>query len=228
MKQNDLATILTCSLFNGVDDPGLARDIESLPYRMSSIANGRIVLIRNEPYDELIIVISGVLEAYQEDWNGHHMVVESIRAPEAVATAMLFTPVPRIPVTLKAVEPSRLFQISRPSVLRLCTRYPGVLMRLLNDMGARAAFLADKLRYQVFSSIRQKLAVFLQEQIDLNRYEITVNKEHLAEMFGVNRPSLSRVCKDLNDMNIIRLDGRRIVIVNPGEIRRMTELVIDH
>ena len=227
MNQSDLAILLNCPLFDGEDDMGLARDLETLPYRMTSVNDGQFVLIRNDSYDDLIVIVAGVLQAFQEDRIGHHLIVESLRAPEAVATSILFSPDSKIPVSLKADGPCRLFSISRHSILRLCSRYPGILANLLRDMGARTAFLADKLRYQAFASIRQKLAVFLLEKIDEGKDTITVNKEKLAEMFGVNRPSLSRVCHEMTKSGFLRLEGRKLIIMDSGMIRNLVENLDD-
>ena len=227
MNRNDLAVILTCSLFRSVADAALARGPESLPYRMTTHDPGNVILTRNDRYEDLIIIVSGALEALQEDRCGHSFIVESLKAPEAVATAILFSPEPRIPVTLKATETSRLFSISRKSVLWLCSRYEGVMSSLLSDMGARAAFLANKLRFQAFSSIRQKLAVFLAEQMALGRESVRVSKEHLAETFGVNRPSLSRVCREMADQGIIRIEKRSLVILRPDRVTELADFVED-
>jgi CRP-like cAMP-binding protein len=227
LKTEDLAIILTCPLFQDEKITSLARDIESLPYRMSTAEDGQIVRLRNEPYNDLIIIISGSLQAFQEDRAGHQLIVESLSAPDAVATAMLFAPRPRIPVSLRADGPCRLFSISRHSVLKLCARYPGVLQNLLNDMGSRAAFLADKLRFQTFASIKQKLAAYLTERLDTGETEFPVNKEKLAEIFGVNRPSLSRVCHDLTEAGIIRQDGRTLIIADPAKLRLLKENMDD-
>ncbi len=223
MNQNDLAVILTCPLFQGLDTPGLLLDLQSLSYRMTTYDAGQAVLFRNDPFNELLIIVDGFVEAYQEDSDGHQLIVETLNTPEAVATPMLFTPDPRIPVSLTAGNPCKIYAISRSSLLRLCGRYPKLLENLLNDMGIRAAFLANKLRFQTFTSIKQKLAVFLREQLDQGKSEITVNKEHLSELFGVNRPSLSRVCRELSDQGIIRLDGRRLLILDSDAVTTLAE-----
>jgi CRP-like cAMP-binding protein len=194
---------------------------------MTAVSKGRIVMIRNERYDDLIILAGGALEAFQEDRDGHQLIVETIRAPEAVASAMLFAPRPRIPVSLRAVETTRLFMVSRESILRLCSRHPAVLSNLLSDMGARTAFLAEKLRYQTFGSIRQKLANYLMDRIEQNETKAVVSKEHLADVFGVGRPSLSRVCAELVRDGVIDLDGRIIMIVNPDAVRSLAENLND-
>ena len=125
MKPDDLTAILTCPLFKGEADPHLAPDIESLPYRMTTIDTGQLLLIRNDPYDDLIIIISGVLEAFQEDRLGHQFIVESLKAPDAVATlptdATTSLPCgarlsPRFPPCLgRSTVPGRATDLLRPS-----------------------------------------------------------------------------------------------------------------
>lgn len=217
VTRDELEGILACPLFAEANKSGLADDIESLPFRMTTYNPGQIILFRGETYIDLIIILSGILEATQEDEKGHHLIVETLAAPQAVASAMLFGAGPRLPVTLRSRGVSKLFRISRSALLYLCGRYQKILENLLDDMGKRATFLADKLRFQAFTSIRQKLAVFLVERNERGEEDEPVVKEALAEMFGVTRPSLSRVCQELTEHGLIRLDGRRMTILDlPG------------
>lgn len=206
-----------CALFEGLGKPELRSVYDEFRGRIASHDAGALLHLRGEPYEELYIILSGALRAEIQDAEGHNMTVETLPAPEAVATAMLFSEPQVLPVSLYAASPSLILSLPRASLLALCRRHESVLLSLLRDMGNRAQFLAQKLRFAVFTTIRQKIATYLLEQHrsqGRESIELTMSKQSLAEVFGVTRPSLSRAFAELADEGVLTLDGRRVEILD--------------
>ncbi|MBN2553289.1 MAG: Crp/Fnr family transcriptional regulator [Spirochaetales bacterium] len=218
-----MARIQSCLLFCKADPADLARDLDSTPYRITVHDPGEMLLLRGDRFDELMVILEGRLRAVIDDPDGHIMTVETLHACEAVATSILFAPRPFLPVSLCAETRAELFHLSRQTFLELCRRHPTVLQSLLSDMGARTCFLANRLRFSTFTTIRQKLAIYLLERSrqEGNRRELPVSKQRLAELFGVSRPSLSRVFGQLVAEGVVRLSGREVHIL---DVRRLQEI----
>lgn len=205
----------SCALFEGLDDGELGSVFDQYRGKISSYDEGALLHLRGEPYKELYIILTGALRAEIQDAEGHSMTVETLPAPEAVATAILFSAPQLLPVSLFAAMPSVVLKLPRRALLALCRSHESVLLALLRDMGNRAQFLAEKLRFAVFMTIRQKIAAYLVEQHRYQgrkRVELTMSKQALAEVFGVTRPSLSRAFAELGDEGMITLDGRFVEI----------------
>jgi len=82
---------------------------------------------------------------------------------------------------------------------------------LLADMGDRLQFLAQRLRMSQFGSIRQKLALYLIDHSPADRrspVRIPNTRQELADIFGVARPSVSRVISELEQEGVIETHGR--------------------
>ena len=218
-----MARIQSCLLFRDADPAALARDLDSVRYRITVHDPGEMLLLRGDRFDELLVILEGRLRAVIDDPDGHIMTVETLHVSEAVATSILFAPRPFLPVSLCVETQAELFHLSRRTLLQLCRRHPAVLQSLLSDMGARTYFLANRLRFSTFTTIRQKLAIYLLERSrqEEDRRELLVAKQRLAELFGVSRPSLSRVFSQLGDEGVLRLSGREVHIL---DFRRLQDI----
>jgi len=108
------------------------------------------------------------------------------------------------------------------------TRSPEFLLSFLRDSGNRIVFLAGKLRFSQFTTLRQKAASYLLDCVRKQRTE-TVALEHsreaLAELFGATRPSVSRAFSGLRDDGLIQLDGRTVYILSMGGLKKVVSAV---
>jgi CRP-like cAMP-binding protein len=218
-----LARLTSCPLFRNAEARRLEQDMEASSFSITVHNREELLFVRGHRLEELLVILSGRLRGVIDDPEGHTMTVETLRAPEAIATAIMFAPKPYLPVTLYTVTDVELFRMPRDSFLEICRHHPTVLRGLLADMGARTAFLANRMRFAVFTTIRQKLASYLIEQSEREpgRRAISVSKKDLAELFGVNRPSLSRVFAQLCAEGVLSPEGRAMRIEDRRRLERI-------
>jgi CRP-like cAMP-binding protein len=84
-------------------------------------------------------------------------------------------------------------------------------------------FLSQKIQMISLKSLRHKLIVFLLEKTtpEKNYFILKRSRTQLAEYFGVQRPSLARTFKELEDENVIKTDGRVVTILERNKLFRM-------
>jgi len=221
MDGETLAQLRRTRLFRGVAAPELSALLQKVNHRLLERPRGSLVLCRGDTYSCLHLLLQGTVSAEMEDQNGRVLKIESIAAPGVLASAILFAPEPRLPVNLRALNPVRLFVLPKAGLLLCCQRQASVLEALLLDMGGRAAFLAEKLRLTQFSSIRQKLASYLLERSDAQgRVRLALGRQALAEVFGVARPSLSRVFGEFARRGWVREQDGRALRVDRGALEQ--------
>jgi CRP-like cAMP-binding protein len=188
---------------------------------------GAVIKLRGEVYDELLIIGRGRLAAHIDDFSGKTLKVESLRAPEIVASAVFFAQENYLPVSISAEVPTTVFSLSRRSVEWIARHYEECLSALLTDMGNRLVFLAEKLRMAQFATIEQKLAAYLFElshRHEGSEIKIPHTKIQLAEIFGVTRPALSRVFANLHEEGVIDYGTDWVEI---RDMDKMEELLTD-
>ena len=220
------AALRQCPLFQGVSREDLQRLLSSPGCRARPRGKGSIVAFRGDVYDRLLLVLSGSLSAHLQDFRGQVLKVETLRAHEAVAPAILFAADNLLPVTLTAAEDSLLQELPRDAVLALLQRSGPFLLNYLRATGSRLVLLAEKLYLQRFASIRQRIAGYLLDQADKQATDsprLKVTKEGLAEIFGVTRPSLSRAFARLCRQGVIQPEGRTVHILDRAALEAVIE-----
>ena len=215
-----MATISTVgiSLFSHLDTEERLALERRLSDKAVAVERGRTLAARGDSLTSLLILFEGRAHAEIVTGNGHVMVVENFIGPDMIASAMLFSPDPRFPVSVIADSTCRVTHLERGRLLDLCQQNRGILENVLSDMGRRVTFLAGRLRMSQFASLRQKIAVYLTEhrpRVDRNGTVYVViphSRQELADLFGVARPSLSRELSRLCDEGILCAHGNRVEI----------------
>ena len=188
---------------------------------------GSLIRSRGEPCDKLLVLLAGKVSGEFQDYNGRVLRVETISAPETVASAFLFAPEPVFPVNIIAIDEVRICSIDRSALFAAAATSQALTKALLEDVAARAAFLAEKLRFTQFTTLRQKVAGYLLERLQdsaTGRITFSINQKVIAELFGVARPSLGRVLHDLEQSGLIAREHRAIIIRDRSAL---TELLVE-
>ena len=90
---------------------------------------------------------------------------------------------------------------------------------LMSIFAMKAYNLSGKVRLLGCGSIREKIALYLIENQTASG-QITKNpsREELSDYLNVTRPSLSRELGNMEKEGIIKLDGRKIIIVSQDKL----------
>ena len=82
--------------------------------------------------------------------------------------------------------------------------------------------LTNKLQMISIKSLRKKLATFFLEKTSMKQdsFILKRSRTQLAEFFGVQRQSLARSLKELEDEEIISLEGRQVKILDRNKLIR--------
>lgn len=98
-----------------------------------------------------------------------------------------------------------------------------LLMNFLTLNSNMTVFLSQKIQMLSLKSLRHKLSIFLLEKTtpEKNYFILKRSRTQLAEYFGVQRPSLARTIKELEDEGIITTAGRVVTILDRKKLVRM-------
>ncbi len=199
---------------------------------------GEIVALQGDALNRLTVITTGKLAATMDSPTGRSLMVETLSAPEILAPGALLATDPRLPVTLTAVTDGGLGSISLEALRELGDRFPAVYRNLLRMTAEKFSFVTTKMRLLHFATLRQKMAGFLLELSSRvaghaaparegspvrSSWTVTLpyGRERLAELFGVARPSLSRVLGELVDESLVRVSRARVEIVDRAALERV-------
>lgn len=200
--------------------------MNNYPWTLRRYAAGTLVALMGDPLQKLMLIDRGSLSAEFPDPQGRLMKVETLNAGDMIAGPVLFSSDARLPVQLIAEGDVVIRSLSRSQALQLLAEYPRVLENFLREAGDKINFLAEKLRMVKFQRLSQKIAAhFLRLQAEQGSSEIRLGYtlRELSELFGVERPSLSRSLAQLESEGMVsRLDRGRYRIDEAG-LRRLLE-----
>ncbi|PKL06319.1 MAG: hypothetical protein CVV53_04910 [Spirochaetae bacterium HGW-Spirochaetae-9] len=224
MELRDIARLASCPMFSGVNPIDLAQTLASIPHSIRCFDENSVVFLSGCRYSSLYILIEGEAWAEMTSDEGKVVRVESFKAGESLAAAILFTEGQTLPVSVEAQKACRFVVIPKEGLLDLCMKHKAILEALLGEMGNRLSTLTDRLKAAQFISLREKLADWLLRRMELSGspiLHIEATRERMAELFGVARPSLSRELGALRHLGVIDFSGKEIRIVDARGLRRL-------
>lgn len=224
MQLRDIARLSSCRIFRDIEPQELAASLSSVPHTLKAFNGDSVVLLAGCKYSSLYVLIEGEAYAEMTSDEGKVVRVESFKAVEALASAILFTSGQSLPVSVVAKTGCRFVVLAKEGLLELCMKHKPILEALLGEIGSRVDTLTEKLKAAQFISLREKLADWLLRRSELSgstTIRLEASRERIAELFGVARPSLSRELGALRRLGIVEFSGREIVLKDPQALRRI-------
>lgn len=221
MDKNKIADILYQSVaFKGVPKEELSEILKSIRCGVKKYEKGEIIVMRDDPCNELRFVLTGSVKGEMLDFSGKVVKIEDITATRPLAIAFLFGKKQTYPVDIIANEETQILSIPKQDIFLIMEKNRQFLTNFLNNISNRAQFLTRKLFFLSFKTIREKIANYLKEQhkIQGDRITLNVTQEALANLFGVTRPSLSRTMGELSDEGIIKINRKEILILDKKKL----------
>lgn len=211
-----------CSLFKNMPADEITALLEVLDYRIYRYPKNALIRLQGDRYRELLLVLEGDISAEIQDLSGKTIKIETLSAGAVIASGVLFAADNTLPVSLNAHSTVKLLAVPKKAVISLCHRHQKFLENLLSDTGDKIIFLAEKIRLLKFASLEEKLAGYLLHQSikqKNDRVSLIYNLKQLADLFGVARPSLSRVFSQLYAQGILLRDRKFIKILDKDKLR---------
>lgn len=190
-------------IFKGLNEKEVDEIFKNINYYTKSYVNEEFVAFRGDKVESYMILLEGELIAEMQKINGKVVKIENLTPFSDIAPAFVFGQDNCFPIDLYAAKPSKILYIPKFELLKIIQNNIKILENLLNSFSNRTQFLSKKLWFSN-KTIEEKLATYILENINSN--EIWVVKKSitdLANIFGVSRPSLSRVITGLVEENIL-------------------------
>jgi len=137
------------------------------------------------------------------------------------------------PVSSVALQSSELIFLPREGFLEVLDRHPRLQRYIFGVMALWMTLLVEKIDQLTLCDGAQRLAHYLVELHEKSPYsgfmtsaqiELPTRKRDLATMLNMNQPSLSRILRQLQDQDLIEVQGRRLLLKDLEALRAMTRL----
>ena len=213
------------SLFSDLSDRDLS-DLESV-VRERSFRKNEVIFHAQEPGNALFVIKRGRVKISMDDRHGREVILRILEAGDFFGEMSLLDGEPRS-ATVSSLEPCQALVLFRDQFLRFIPKHPEVVLKMLTALSRRLRKADEKISRLVFADAYEKVAsvlmdIIAEKKIPLNigtEIPLSLTRKELADVAGLSRETLTRVIADFRKAGLVRVDGRRLVIVNPVKLTR--------
>lgn len=211
-----------CPLFKNMSqedhDQFLDRNVkEVLTYK-----KGETIAMQGDPINSVMLLVQGSVRTEMITLEGNILDIDIMEAVIPLAPSFIYGEKNSYPVDVIAAEPCVFLKISKDAWLDEMTNNKQLFKNFLTMNADLTLYLTNKLQMISTKSLRKKLATFFLNKttVENNSFTLIRSRTQLAEYFGVQRQSLARSLKEMEDDGIIKLSGREVKILDRNRLIR--------
>ncbi|HIZ88086.1 MAG TPA: Crp/Fnr family transcriptional regulator, partial [Candidatus Coprenecus pullistercoris] len=183
--------IYSLPLFSGGDKELIDNILQENPARHRLYAKGDIIALQGYVCKQLYLLCSGSAYARMVSEEGKEFTLDTLSAPEVLASAFLFSTEGIFPVTIIAASDCSIRLISREAMLRILKADQRVMQNYLRVISDHSMFLSNRLVEFALQTLSSRIVSYIESNGPIT------NLQETAFILGVARPSLSRAVSQL-------------------------------
>jgi CRP-like cAMP-binding protein len=210
-------------LLRGVSQPAVHRFNAMM--RTTKRRRGEWIFVLGDPADSIYFLQAGRMKITALGEDGHEVLHEIVGPGEIFGDTSTILGITRT-TSAQTLEPSLLCEISRKDFESLLTMYPEMSLQLLKSVGLRLkkseAHLLNVICNDVSTRVREALLELMEFEpgAELNRpVRIGITQQDLANLIGASRQKTWQALKELQDLGVLRLRYRSILVTAPDKLR---------
>jgi CRP/FNR family transcriptional regulator len=180
---------------------------------------GDVLFWEADPCDGLHIMEHGSAKLHRISSQGRQYIMRILEEGDTFAEVPAFDGGMN-PVNVEALEPSRVWVIEGEKLRALVAAHPVFAQKVLRNFGDQLRNLVRMASEMAFYQVTHRLARLLREHAEEPRPHWT--QEQLAAQLGTVREVVARSLKELERSGAIRIEDRRIHIIDDDVLRQWT------
>lgn len=206
------------TLFKNIEINDIETLLKNINYNLKKHKKGEYIAFKGDIVTNYMLIKSGEIRAEMLKKNGQSIEVEVLRKNQDIAPSFLFGNNNKFPVDVFVKEESEIFYLPKEELLNLIQKDKRVLQNILDSFSSKTQFLSKRLNF-ANKTIEEKLAIYILENTQNNIFNLKVSITNLAEIFGVSRPSLSRVIVTWVEEGILeRINNKSFKLLEKSEL----------
>lgn len=191
------------TIFEGLNENEIRELLNQTNYYTKSFKSDEFIAFRGDKVEAYMLVLEGELVSEMQKINGKVVKIETLLPYADIAPVFIFGIDNTFPIDLYATKDSKILYIPKNDLINILQKNKIILNNILNSFSNRTQFLSKKL-WLSNKTIEEKLVTHILENLDKNNiWHIKKSITDLANIFGVSRPSLSRVIAGLVEEEIL-------------------------
>ena len=184
--------------------------MHSVRYRVLTYKRGTLFAMAGDECLHADIVISGEMTASMMSPSGKIITLNLHHSGNMLAPAFLFAADNHYPVTVEAVVDTRVLRLMRTDVEALILIDSRIALNAIQILSNIVSFLTKKVS-MLSMSVREKVEIYFKEEQKKQQsrhLRIPLSRQALAEHFGIQKYSLQRCLREMQEAGEIQIEGR--------------------
>ena len=210
MDIDTLTGLSACPLFKGLTNEEIMNAMHSVRYRVLTYKRGTLFAMAGDECLHADIVISGEMTASMMSPSGKIITLNLHHSGNMLAPAFLFAADNHYPVTVEAVVDTRVLRLMRTDVEALILIDSRIALNAIQILSNIVSFLTKKVS-MLSMSVREKVEIYFKEEQKKQQsrhLRIPLSRQALAEHFGIQKYSLQRCLREMQEAGEILIEGR--------------------
>ncbi len=202
-------------LFGGMSAEHLD-EIEKIAV-LRKYGRGETIFFEGDPGNGFYMVLTGRVKIYKTSPSGKEQILHIFGSGEPFGEVPVFHGQP-FPANATALEKTSLIFFPRKDFVELVHTMPSLVMNMLAVLSMRLRRFATQIENLSLKEVPARLAGYLlylsEEQGGGEQVELQISKGQLASLLGTIPETLSRIFAKMSEEGLIRVDGKRISLLD--------------
>ena len=207
-------------LFIGLNEEEILTCLKSGDFNIEEFEKDETIFHVGDKAKHINVLIDGAVSICRDSMDGKRSIVAIFNTVGAIfGEVFLFLENKGYEHYARAASKVKLLKISKDYLFEGSKEgkdYHKVFLgNMLSDLAFKNYYLNRKVQILSCSSLRQKIAMFLIQNMDRDKRCISgLGREEMADLLNTARPSLSRELMKMQEEGIIEIDKKHIIIKN--------------
>ena len=185
-------------LFQGSDRSVIDNILREQPVKNTHYSKGDIIAMQGYACRSIFLLCQGSAYARMISEEGRELTLDTLQAPEVLASSFIFSTKGTFPVTIIAASDCDIRIMGKESVQRIIDADRTVMRNFLKIISDHSMFLSNRLAEFALQTLSSRIVGYIENNGPLN------NLQETAFIMGVARPSLSRAVSQLVSQGVLR------------------------
>ncbi len=208
--ENYTSILSKCTLFKGIAAGDLGSLLSCLGSYTKNYKNDEYVFFSGNEINHVGILLTGSAEIIKENLAGNRHIMAFLTPSQIFGEGIVCTLKRISPVTIRVKEDSKILFVPYERITKSCSNSCNFHIQIIQNMmiilGQKNYNLNTKIELLTLKGMREKIAAYLlHEAKDRNslNFQITPNRNELAEYLNVSRTSMCRELAKMKEENIL-------------------------
>ena len=222
--KNFLDVISAIPLFNGLPEDQLEA-IRKIAIE-KQINKGEIVVTEGDDGKGFFVILEGRVKVFKVSAEGKEQILHIFGPGQPFGEVPVFAG-QRFPANAQAIDNTKILFFPRVAIVGLITANPSLALNMLAEMSKKLRLFAVQIENLSLKEMPARLASYLihlaDEQDQKEVVTLKISKGQLASILGTIPETLSRVFAKLSGNNLIRVEGKKITLLDRSGLEDLSE-----